>query len=508
MGKKSIILDGKSLSIEQVTEVAREGLIIEIHENAIQTVEASRALVYELANSDVPVYGFNRGVGLNKDREVVAKYYSEYNRNLILAHCVAVEPEASEEDVRAILLTRLNTLLLGCTGIQPAIVTMYKDFLNHRIHPIIPERGSIGEGDITCLSHIGLAMIGEGEVYYQSIRMAAVEALKKAGLKPIELGPKDGLAIVSSNALAAGPGAMVLKDAEDLVEMADIVYAMTLEGFRGNVTPLDPKTYEVRPYQGQSFSAEQVRKYLEGSYLWLPGVTESLQDPLSLRGSCQVHGSVRDVLDYVKKHMDIQLNSSDDNPCVLLDERRIISCSNYEVTTWVLGFEMLGVALSHLSRNACYRTIKLGTPKFTGLSRFLTPADARVIAYGTIQKTFTSLDTEIRHLSNPATVDYYSLAGDIEDHANNSPFVVRKTAKIIDNLYYILGIEAMHAAQAIDLRKATKLGKGTKVAYEILRTEIPFLDKDRNLSIDIKKAYNIIKSKALLKAVKEAVETR
>ncbi|KAB3534803.1 aromatic amino acid lyase [Alkaliphilus pronyensis] len=505
MKGSKVILNGKTLSIQDVNNVARNGALVEITEEAMRTVEASRALVYELANSDTPVYGFNRGVGLNKDREVVAKYYEEYNRNLIYAHCVAVEPEASEEDVRAILLARLNTLLLGCTGIQPAIVTMYKDMLNYRIHPVIPERGSIGEGDIACLSHIGLAMIGEGEVHYNGIRMTAKEALERASLKPIVLGPKDGLAIVSSNALAAGPGALVLKDIQDLIETADIIYALTLEGYRGNVTPLDPKAYEVRPLPGQAYSSQMVRAYLEGSYLWLPGVTDSLQDPLCLRGSCHLHGSVRDALDYVKKYMNIQLNSSDDNPCVLLDEKRIISCSNYEVTSLALGFEMIGIALSHLSRNSCHRTIKLGNARFTGLSRFLTPSDARVIAYGTIQKTFTSLDTEIRHLSNPATADYFSLAGDIEDHANNTPYVVKKTSKIVDNLRYILGIEAMHAAQAIDLRKATKLGKGTKAAYEVIREEIPFLDKDRNLSIDIKKAYNIIKSQELLERVREAI---
>ncbi|SDL10779.1 HAL/PAL/TAL family ammonia-lyase [Natronincola ferrireducens] len=505
MEKTNIILDGKSLTIEDVDKVARRGAQVEISQEAMAKVEKARAFVFEMINSDTPVYGFNRGVGLNKDRQVVDRYYEEYNRSLILSHCVAVDPAASEEDVRAILLARLNTLLLGYTGIQPAIVTMYKDFLNHNIHPVIPERGSIGEGDITCLSHIGLAMIGEGDVYYKGFKIPAAEALEKAGLKPIVLGPKDGLAIVSSNALAAGPGAVVLKDVEDLIDMADIVYALTMEGFKGNVTPLDPSLYPIRPLPGQAVSAEGVRKYLEGSYLWLPGVSESLQDPLSLRGASQVHGSVRDALEYVKKYMDIQLNTTEDNPCVLVDEKRMIACSNYEVTTWVLGFEMLGIALSHLSRIACHRTIKLATPKFTGLSRFLTPADGRVIAYGTIQKTFTSLDTEIRHLSNPATADYFSVAGEIEDHANNSPFVVRKTAKIIDNLYYILGIEAMHAAQAIDLRKATRLGKGTKVAYEMIRSEIPFLDEDRNLSIDIKKAYNIIKSKKMLQAVKEAV---
>ncbi len=506
--ERTLILDGGSLTIKDVAAVAREYVKVDICPEAMGRIEGGRRLVYELAESDVPVYGFNRGVGLNKDRQIVSKYYQEYNRNLILAHCVAVEPEATEEVVRAVLLVRLNTLLVGCTGIQPAIVAMYKDMLNHRIHPVLPERGSVGEGDIACLSHIGLAMIGEGEVHYHGIRMDAGEALEKAGLSSIVLGPKDGLAIVSSNALAAGKGAVILKDTLDLITMADIVYALTLEGYKGNVSPLDPAAYRVRPFPGQAHTAEMVRKYLEGSYLWLPGVTDALQDPLSLRGSCQLHGSVRDALAYVIKYMDIQLNSSDDNPCLLMEERRMISCSNYEVTTWVLGFEMLGIALSHLSRNVCHRIIKLGTPRFTGLSRFLTPADTRVIAYGTIQKTFTALDTEIRHLSNPCTADYFSLAGDIEDHANNSPLVVEKTGKIVDNLLYILGIELIHGAQAIDLRKATRLGVGTKAAYEAIRSEIPFLDEDRNLTVDIKKAYGLLKSGKLLKAVNTALEQR
>ena len=506
MMKEIIILDGGNLTIDDVARVAREGTRVEISGEAMKRLELGRQMVYDMANSDIPVYGFTRGVGENKDRQVVAKYYQDYNKNLILSHCLGIEPEASEEDVRAVMLARLNTLLVGCTGIQPAVATLYMDMLNNRIHPVLPERGSVGEGDITILAHIGLAMIGEGEAHYKGIRMPAKEALDKAGIKPIALGPKDGLAIVSSNAFSAGQGALVLKDIEDLVDLADLVYALTLEGFKGNVSPLDEAVYKVRPYQGQSISAQRVRKLLEGSYLWLPSVTDSLQDPLSLRGSCQIHGAVRDALEYVQKHLLIQLNSSDDNPCLVMDENRIISCANYEVPTWTLGFEMLGLALSHLSRNACFRTIKLGTPKFTGLSRFLTPADGRVLGYATMQKTFTALDTEIRHLSNPATVDYFSLAGDIEDHANNSPYVVKKTAKIVDNLIYILGIEAMHAVQAIDLRKATRLGKGTKKAYDSIRSEIPFLDQDRNLSQDIRKIYELVKSGQIQENVKSIIE--
>ncbi|RKD32983.1 HAL/PAL/TAL family ammonia-lyase [Thermohalobacter berrensis] len=505
---ETILLNGKNLTIDKILKVAKEGTKVEIAPEAMELVKRARKLVFQLAEENVPVYGLNRGVGWNKDKKVFSKYFEEYNRNLIYAHCVAAEPEASEEQVRAIMLVRLNTLLLGYTGIQPEIVNMYKEFLNHRIHPVLPLRGSVGEADIANLSHIGLAMIGEGEVYYNGVRMEAYEALKKAGLKPIVLGPKDGLAMVSSNALSAGLGALVLDEVNNIIEIANLVCALTLEGIKGNITPLDEKVNKIRGFSGQNYCAGKIRDYLDGSYLWRRDITESLQDPLSIRCACAIHGAVKDSLEYVWNKLINQLNSTDDNPCVLLDERKIISCCNFEPMTWVLGFEMLGIALSHLSRVSCNRTIKMANPSFTELTRFLTPSEGEVIAYGTIQKTFASLDTEIRHLSNPATVDYLSLAGDIEDHANNSPFVVRKVKKIVDNLRYILGIEALHAVQAIDLRKKLKyeenikLGKKTKDAYEMIRGEIPFLDKDRNLTEDIKKIYNILKSEEFLELLK------
>lgn len=502
MREKTIVLNGKDLTIDNLSKVAREGYKVEISEEGKNKLLQSRKLVFELADSNVPVYGFNTGVGWNKDKRVFKDFFQEYNTNLIRAHCVAVEPEASIEEVRAVMLTRLNTLLCGCTGIQPEVAFMYGEMLNRNVTPVMPERGSVGEADIACLSHIGLTMLGEGDAYYNGVKMPAKEALEKAGLDSVTLGPKDGLAIVSSNALAAGEGALVVKDVEDLLDIADIIYALSLEGLNGNTSPLDPKTHEVRPFPGQRYSAEKITKYLEGSYIWDPDWKKPVQDPLSFRGSAHVHGSVRDALEYVTKYLTIQMNSSDDNPCVILDERRMISCSNFEPTTWVLGFEMLGIALSHLSKVSCYRTIKLSTPDFTKLPRFLSPAD-NVICYGTIQKAFTSLDAEIRHLSNPSTSDFFSVAGDIEDHANNSPYVVQKTRKIVDNLRYILGIEMLHAAQAIDLRNDIHQGRGTKVAYETIREVIPFYDKDRNLTEDIRKAYELIKSNKILNRVRE-----
>lgn len=498
---KVITIDGKGLTAETVSAIARQRTRIEICPEAMKRVEASRQLVFDLADSNVPVYGFNTGVGWNKDKMVFKDFFQEYNRNLILSHCVAVEPEASEEEVRAVMLVRLNMLLVGATGIQPAIVSMYKDMLNAGIHPVLPERGSVGEADIACLSHIGLAMIGEGEAYYEGKRMPAAEALKLARLEPIVLGPKDGLAIVSSNALSAGQGALVVQEAKELLDTADAIYSLSLEGLNGNLSPLDPKTHEVRPFPGQAYSAKRILEYLEGSYLHNPNWKRPLQDPLSFRGTAHIHGSVRDALSYVESFLELHMNSSDDNPCVILDEGRMISCSNFEVTSWVLGFEMLGLALSHMSKAACHRTIKLSSEEFTGLPRFLSPAD-NVICFGTIQKAFTSLDSEIRHLSNPVTADFFSVAGDIEDHASNAPMVVQKTRKIIDDLRYILGIEWMHAAQAVDLRNDINLGRGSRLAYDILRKEIPFYDKDRNLTVDIRKAYDLLKTGVLSEALK------
>ncbi|MDF2571504.1 MAG: phenylalanine ammonia-lyase [Sporomusa sp.] len=500
MNKETVVLTGSSLTVEAVAQVAIYGAHVEIAPAAQQKLEESREFVYKLVNSNVPVYGFNTGVGANKDRTVEADYYNQYNVNMVRSHCVAVGPEASLPEVRAMIVIRLNTLLLGYTGMSPGIAYMYRDLLNNDITPVVPERGSIGEADIACLSHIALTMIGEGEAYYHGEKMSAKEALTKAGLAPLVLGPKDGLALISSNALAAGQGALVLYELKKLIKLADIIYSYSLEAFKGNVSPLNEEVNRVRRFKGQNESAAQVRKLLTGSYLWIPNIANALQDPLCFRCACHIHGAVRDSLHYLEELMNIQMNSSDDNPCVLMNQNTIMSCGNFEVVNWAVAFEMMGIALSHLSRAACFRTIKLSSEHFTGLPRFLTPDPEHVIAFGTIQKPFTALDAEIRHLANPVSMDFYAVAGDIEDHSSNAPYVVQKTRKIVDNLYYILGIEAIHAAQACDLRpeKEFRLGNANRVVHQKIREVISFLSQDRNLTLDIANAYKLLKSGVLL----------
>jgi histidine ammonia-lyase len=489
---RTIVLDGSSMTIEDVRKVADEHARVEISEEAWQRVVRARQFVLKQTESDTPIYGFNRGVGLNKDRVVEVQDFESYNRNLLYAHSAGIEPFASERQVRATLLARLNTLLVGRAGASPELIKRYAEFLNKGIHPLMPSRGSVGAGDITLLSHLGLAFIGEGDVIYKDKRMTAGAALQQNGLAPIILGAKDGLAIVSSNAAAAGMGALVLQECEQLLTLADLVYALSLEALQGQLTPLDESVHRSRPYEGQGISSSRVRTYLRGSSLW-DSSGGTLQDPLSFRSASPVHGAALEALGYVSGSLRLHLNASEDNPCVIEEEGRILACASFEPLAWVLGFEMLGVALSHVSKIACYRTIKLSTPTFSGLPRFLAP-EAHILAFSTIQKTFTALDAEIRHLSNPVSADYYSLAGDMEDHSTNAPLTVSKTSEIIDRLTYILGIEAMHAAQAIDLRKDIKLGEGTQSAYNRIRAVIPFLDQDRSLSGDIQAAYTLLKT--------------
>lgn len=511
LGDECFILTGEGLTVNQCLAIIHEGTKVDLAHEAIERLEKSRALVFKLADSGIPIYGFTVGVGWNKDKQVFGKYFEEYNRNLIYAHCVGVGPYLSEAQVRGVLLARLNTLLSARTGIQLDLVHRYKDFLNLGIHPLIPTRGSVGEGDIANLSHIGLAMLGEGDVYYKGLRRPAMEALVDAGLEPVVLGPKDGLSIVSSNAVTAGQAILVLEAAKKLLRAANEVYALSVEGLDGNITPLRAEPNEARKMPSQISVAAELRELLKGSYLWEKGISKTLQDPLCFRCAPAIHGALLDAIDYAEDLLEIQLNASDDNPCIVLESEEIISSCNFEITNLVLAFEMLGQAVGHVARSACHRTIKLSNPEFTKLPRFLSPREGVVQAYQTIQKPFTALDAEIRHLMNPVSTDYYAVAGDMEDHATNGPYVMEKTLKIIENAFYILGIEAMHAAQAIDLRSWLRpdqvldlaaisemeprlaLGEGSYRLYQDIRNKIPFLQKDRPLTPDIEAAYQVLR---------------
>lgn len=488
---EKLVLTGNNLTLEEVVQVAKNFVPVEISSETKERLTAGRQLVFDLVDADFPIYGFNVGVGWNKDRKVFKEFFAQYNANLIRSHSIGVPPYASIEDTRAVMLARLGTMLVGCTGVAPEIPEMYVQMLNKGIHPLIPERGSVGEGDIGLLSHIGLAIIGEGEVIYNGKQMPSTEAFERAGLNPLTLGPKDGLAIVSSNAMGAGQGTMVLNEVEDLLKMADIIYALSLEGVNGSIAPLDERVQRLRRYSGQQKVAKTVLSYLNNSYLHMPDRGKAVHDPLCYRDYSQIHGAVWELLEYTKQRLETQLNTTEDNPCLLLEERTIVPSSNFEPLNWVLPLESLGIALAHVSKMACYRILKLSNPDFTGLPRFLSPA-TEVLGFATVQKTFTALDAEIRQLCNPCSMDTFSLAGEMEDKSCNTPHVVQKLRKITDNLRYIFALEMIHAAQAVDYRKGKSTGIRTSRLHEAIRERISFYDKDRNITKDILAMYDLI----------------
>lgn len=520
-----IILTGHDLTISDLVKVARKNVPVKIDENALKRIENSHRLLLLAAEKNMPVYGLNRGVGLNKDKTIFqgsvltseARLSSEqFNMRDLHATSAAVGSPAAPEVVRAAMLARLNTLLYGNAGVQPAVVNMFADFLNKGITPIFPSGGSMGEADITILAHIGLAMTGEGDVWFNHKRMSASDALKLAGLTPLRPYAKDALSIFSSNAYAAGMGALVVYDLQKLVDKYDLLTALSLEGLNGNIAPFLKPAQAIRPYVGQGVSAQQVINDLQGSYLFDVSKDRALQDPLSFRTESQVNGAVRDILQVLEHNLTIQLNSSDDNPAVILGvsppknagsqelayyvsnnqlSGAVIPTANFEPIPWVLNFEELNIALSHLSAISAQRKVRLSTDHFSHLSRFLAP-DNSTLAFSAIQKPLMYLNTKIQHLSVPVSAISYPVAGEIEDTATNSLLVVQHSKKIMDALYQVMGFELMHASQAIDLRKKLspdlKLGATTSKFYADFRKYVPFLSQDRALTPDIETANRFI----------------
>ncbi len=499
---EALILDGRHLTLETLRQVACEGRKVEIAPEALELVARARQVLFDMAAEGKPVYGLNRGVGWNKDREFDPDFFETYNRNLINSHSLGIRPFCSVEEVRAMMCIRLNAALCGTTGISVDILRLYEQFLNHGIHPRVLQRGAIGEGDVSTLSLIGQTMIGAGEVEYRGEIVPAAQALAAEGLVPTILGPKDGLSIVSSNAQGESMAAILIYQCEELYEMATAIFCLSLEGLNGGLQPLGAKVNELRGLSGQIRCAADCRRFLSGSYLEQPDPKRALQDPLSFRCVSAVHGTLLDALDFVRKYMEIQINATDDNPCILVEEGTTSVSQNFETTTLSLGIEMLASALNHLSKCTCYRTIHLADPAFTGLPRFLTPDDVKTIAYSTIQKTFHYLDSENRMLANPSSMDMFPLSGSIEDHCSNLPLACSKGLKIVDNLRYMLGIELIHAAQAIDFRDKPALGKVSGAVYEAFRKEITFLSEDRNLSLDIEAAYRFLAEGRLTQAIR------
>ena len=521
-------IDGQNLTVEQVVGLARDDSAkITLTESADKRIAEGFDLVMEAALQGKAVYGLTVGVGWNKDRPVFAmkdgkrvldddllKLSRAFNSTSLRAHGAGVGEPMAVETVRAGMAIRLNQIATGRTGVQSAVAEMYRQFLEQGITPVVPSRGSVGEADITLASHIGLAMVGEGEVFMKGNRIPAARALTDAGIAPLEPVGKDFLSILSTNALTAGQAALLAHDTAGYLEKEAVVFGLALEGFNGNVAPFLAATNELRPFAENTSGALMVRSALDGSYLWSPAKDRALQDPLSYRTMAYVLGGAEIATQDLTRALEIQINHSDDNPGVVAgasDDKASGQVSQYFIEGEIsgaiypsAGFEMLPVAsrvetlntaLVRLSQAITMQTIRFENPDMTHLSRFLAAETNQGHAFGAIQKPLVALLAENQQIGAQAPVGSIAMAGNIEDLDSHAPLSVTNLGRILDNLYWMSSIQLLHAAQAVDLRKPGQLGAGTKALFEDYRRNVPFVAVDRIYTNDFRTGYRFLKAR-------------
>ncbi|HUP27773.1 MAG TPA: histidine ammonia-lyase, partial [Chloroflexia bacterium] len=515
--------DGKNLTPREVVAVARSsGVRVEMSPAARDRVQRSRAVVDGIVNRGEVVYGITTGFGAFKDRVIPHDELAQLQVNLILSQCVGVGPPLPAEVVRAMMLSRAHALSLGYSGIRPATLQLLYDMLNAGVHPLIPEQGSVGaSGDLAPLSHMALGMMGGGQAEYRGTFMPSAEALSRAGLEPCVLSPKEGLALSNGTSLMSALLSLAVVDAAMLCDTADAVGAMTLEALEGVPAAFDPRIHAARGQQGQMATAANIRTLIEGSNLLHSGSPASsfdydstndgvsnrksgkVQDAYSLRCIPQVHGSARDTVAYVNNIVTIELNSANDNPLVFPDDGipdeeqvsangksksqdakpRIVSGGNFHGAPVSVASDFLGIGVSQLANISERRQARLVDVAAHGglLPAFLIEHGGLNSGFMMVQYTSAALASENKSLAHPASVDTVPTSANVEDHVSMGPIAGRHARAIVANTARVLALEAMMAAQALDFRlraePRSRMGKGTRVAYDLVRGQVPFLEK-------------------------------
>ena len=510
-----VLLDGENLTIEQVVEVARNGVEVELSPAARARVEASRAVVENMLRERKPVYGVTTGFGALSGTRISPEDAVELQRNLIRSHSAGVGRSSDTETVRAMMLLRANTLAKGYSGIRLETLETLIEMVNRRVHPLVPEKGSVGaSGDLAPLAHMTAVLMGEGAAEHKGIAVAGGEAMRRAGLKPVELTAKEGLALINGTQFSTAIAVITLYDSERLIANAEIAGAMTLESLHGHLESLDERLHAARPHQGQITTARNLKKLLSSSQMVsesLPREGKGIHDSYSIRCMPQVAGAARDALTHVRKVLLTEINSATDNPLVFASDGVCISGGNFHGQPIAISSDILGIALASIGNISERRIARLMNPVTNeGLTAFLIPRSSREglnSGFMMTQTVAASLASENKVLSHPASVDSLPTSADFEDFVSMSASAATKAREILGNVERIVAVEFLCASQAFDLRGADKLGKGTRIAYERIRSKVPKLTRDREMSPDIATVVSMIRSGEILNAVESSVGT-
>jgi len=504
------VIDGMSLKLEDVVNVSRNNYSVKLAEHAIENIKKSRAYVDNLVDEGKTVYGITTGFGKFSDVNVSKAEARDLQRNLIISHACGIGEHFAPDVVRAIMLLRANALARGHSGIQLQTLETLIEMINKNVIPAIPEKGSLGSsGDLAPLSHMALTLIGEGDAYYDGVLIESSEAMEKAGIKPVELTSKEGLALINGTQAMTAVGALTTWDAINLLKLSDISAALTIEALNGITDAFRPELHNVRPHAGQIATAKNLLELLAGSERTTKQGEIRVQDAYSLRCIPQVHGASKDAISYVKDKIEIEINSVTDNPIIFADLDRAISGGNFHGQPMALAFDFLGIAVSEIANIAERRLERLINPQLSGgLPAFLAENGGLHSGFMIAQYAAAALVSENKVLAHPASVDSIPSSANQEDHVSMGTIAARKARDIHFNASRVLVIELISACQAIDMNKAyegKKLGKGSEAAYNTIRAALPYIAEDVVMYKLFKKAEDIVDGNNIVNAVEHVV---
>jgi histidine ammonia-lyase len=502
-----IFLDGDSLTIADVVQVARGYAPVSISDLGQTRILQSRAFVEQVLESETPVYGISTGFGEFSKIYISRMEREKLQRNLILSHAAGVGDYLPEDAVRAAILLRANSLTKGYSGICLATVEKLLELLNKRVYPAVPCKGSVGaSGDLAPLSHVALVIMGEGEAFIDGTLVSGRQALVAAGIEPIRLGGKEGLALINGTQIMTAIGALVCHDAANLMKIADIAAAMSLEALRGTRTAFDERIGRVRPHQGQMATAANIFKLTADSAIMASHARCSkVQDAYSLRCVPQVHGASKDALQRTLEVLMVEMNSVTDNPLIMPDTGEIISGGNFHGQPVALVMDYLKTAIAELGSIAERRISRMLDAHLSELPPFLTAYPGIDSGLMITQYTAAALVSENKVLAHPACVDSIPTSANQEDHVSMGTIAARQAREILENVRYVLAIELLAAAQGLDFLQPLSPGVGTTAAHTCIRRDVPHLEEDRVPSTDIKTIYHRIVDGTLAVEVERVV---
>jgi len=507
----AVEIDSKSLTIEQIVDVARDNHKVVLSKSAIDNIKKGEELVKKFVSEGKVAYGITTGFGALWNKVIPQTQVRQLQKNLIMSHATCVGEPFPEEVVRAIMLLRANTLASGHCGIRLSTVQTLLDMLNAGIHPYIPQKGSVGSsGDLAPLAHLALVIIGMGKAYYKGELISGLDALKKANIKPVVLEAKEGLALINGTQAMTAVGTLTVYDAEILLKSADIIAAMTLDALKCTDHPFDERIHNLRKYKGQSECAANLRNLLKGSEIRKSHEDCSrILDPYSMRCTPQVHGASRDAVEFVKGVINIEINSVTDNPLLFPDSDEFLLDGNFHGQPVALAMDYLGIALSEIANISERRIERLLNPRLNkGLPGFLAKESGLNSGFMIAQYTAASLVSENKILAHPASVDSIPTSAGHEDHVSMGTTAARKANEILFNAENVLAIELLCAAQGLDFIKEFNSSQSIQAVRKIVRNKISHLDKDRVLYHDINAAQNLIKEGNILKSVEKKIDLK